>query len=126
MRTEQRLYLQDAAEALGISEQTARRWVKTGKLKAYKPGLRYLIPASAISELLEGESDQKAPSRFSHTASEESKNSKPPVTVHVEPQELRSELKKAKADIAQILESVAAGEISVEAGVEKVWKRFAA
>jgi excisionase family DNA binding protein len=59
MRTEERLSLQDAAEVLGISEQTARRWVKTGKLKAYKPGLRYLIPASAISELLEGASDPK-------------------------------------------------------------------
>jgi excisionase family DNA binding protein len=59
MRTEERLSLQDAADALGISEQTARRWVKTGKLKAYKPGLRYLIPASAISELLEGDLDPK-------------------------------------------------------------------
>ncbi len=54
MKTEERLTLQDAADALGISEQTARRWVKMGKLKAYKPGLRYLIPASAIEELLEG------------------------------------------------------------------------
>jgi transcriptional regulator with XRE-family HTH domain len=42
-----------------------------------------------------------------------------PVTVHLEPLELRSELKPA---IAQILESVAAGEITVEAGVEEVWR----
>lgn len=54
MKTEERVSLQDAAEALGISERTARRWVKSGKLKAYKPGLRYLIPATAIEELLEG------------------------------------------------------------------------
>ncbi len=54
MRTEERVTLQEAADALGISEQTARRWVKSGKLKAYKPGLKYLIPASAIEELLEG------------------------------------------------------------------------
>jgi excisionase family DNA binding protein len=51
---EERISLQEAADALGISEQTARRWVKSRKLKAYKPGLRYLIPASAIEELLEG------------------------------------------------------------------------
>lgn len=51
---EERLSLQEAADALGVSEQTARRWVKSGKLKAYKPGLRYLIPASAVEELLEG------------------------------------------------------------------------
>src|SRR3954468_6949318 len=54
MKTEERMSLQDAADALGISEQTARRWIKSGKLKAYKPGLRYLIPARAIEELLEG------------------------------------------------------------------------
>lgn len=51
---EERLSLQEAANVLGVSEQTARRWVKSGKLKAYKPGLRYLVPASAIEELLEG------------------------------------------------------------------------
>ncbi len=52
--TEERLSLRDAADALGISEVTARRWVKAGKLKAYQPGRKYLIPASAIEELLEG------------------------------------------------------------------------
>jgi len=54
VRKEERVTLQEAAEALGISEQTARRWIKAGKLKARKPGLRYLIPESAIEELLEG------------------------------------------------------------------------
>lgn len=54
MKTEERLSLREAADALGISEVSARRWVKSGKLKAYKPGLKYLIPASAIEELLEG------------------------------------------------------------------------
>ncbi len=49
---EKKYTLQEAADVLGISELTARRWVKAGKLKAYKPGLRYLIPASAIEELL--------------------------------------------------------------------------
>lgn len=52
--TEERLSLREAADALGISEVTARRWVKSGKLKAYQPGLKYLIPASAIEDLLEG------------------------------------------------------------------------
>ena len=46
------LSLQDAADALGISEVTARRWVKSGKLKAYQPGRRYLIPQEAIEALL--------------------------------------------------------------------------
>lgn len=51
--TDERLSLRDAADALGISEVTARRWVKSGKLKAYQPGRKYLIPASAIEDLLE-------------------------------------------------------------------------
>lgn len=52
MQEEERLTLQEAAEELNISENTARRWVKSGKLKAFQPGRRYLIPRSAIDELL--------------------------------------------------------------------------
>jgi excisionase family DNA binding protein len=58
--TEERLSLRDAADALGISEVTARRWVKSGKLKAYQPGRKYLIPASAVKELLEETEAPKA------------------------------------------------------------------
>lgn len=53
---EERVSLREAADALGISEATARRWIKSGKLRYYKPGLKYLIPASAIEDLLEGAS----------------------------------------------------------------------
>jgi excisionase family DNA binding protein len=57
---EERLSLRDAADALGISEVTARRWIKSGKLKAYQPGRKYLIPESAIEELLEEAEAPKA------------------------------------------------------------------
>jgi excisionase family DNA binding protein len=50
---EEHLTLRDAADALGISEVSARRWVKSGKLRAYQPGKKYLIPASAVEELLQ-------------------------------------------------------------------------
>jgi excisionase family DNA binding protein len=50
---EEHLTLRDAADVLGISEVSARRWVKSGKLRAYQPGKKYLIPASAIEELLQ-------------------------------------------------------------------------
>ncbi len=49
---EEHLTLRDAADALGISEVSARRWVKSGKLRAAQPGKKYLIPSSAIEELL--------------------------------------------------------------------------
>lgn len=50
---EEHLTLRDAADALGISEVSARRWVKSGKLRASQPGKKYLIPASAVEELLQ-------------------------------------------------------------------------
>jgi excisionase family DNA binding protein len=56
VQEQERLSLREAADALGVYEVTARRWVKSGKLKAYQPGRKYLIPRSAIDALLESES----------------------------------------------------------------------
>jgi excisionase family DNA binding protein len=50
---EEHLSLAEAAERMGISERTARRWIKSGKLRAYKPGRDYWIPESALTELVE-------------------------------------------------------------------------
>jgi excisionase family DNA binding protein len=52
MEEQEWLTLRDAADALGISEVSARRWVKSGKLAAAQPGRKYLIPRSAVEELL--------------------------------------------------------------------------
>lgn len=51
---ERHLSLGEVARLLDKSERTIRRWIKSGKLKAYKPGRDYLIPESAINELMEG------------------------------------------------------------------------
>jgi excisionase family DNA binding protein len=56
LQEEDRLSLREAADALGISEVTARRWIKAGKLRASQPGRKYLIPRSAIDDLLESDS----------------------------------------------------------------------
>jgi excisionase family DNA binding protein len=59
---ERHLSLSEAAAALDISERTAYRWVKSGKLRAYKPGRDYWIPESAIREVVEeSEVRPKAP-----------------------------------------------------------------
>jgi len=50
---ERHLSLSEAAAALDISERTAYRWVKSGKLRAYKPGRDYWIPESAVREVVE-------------------------------------------------------------------------
>ena len=50
---EHHLSLTEAAGRLDISERTARRWIKSGKLRAYKPGRDYRIPESAIQQVIE-------------------------------------------------------------------------
>ena len=50
---ERYLSLGEACEVLGKSERTLYRWIKSGKLRAYKPGRDYEIPVSAIEEMRE-------------------------------------------------------------------------
>ncbi len=50
---ERYLSLAEACEVLGKSERTLYRWIKSGKLKAFKPGRDYEIPESAIQEMRE-------------------------------------------------------------------------
>ena len=47
------LALSEVAGLMGVSERTVRRWIKSGKLRAYKPGRDYRIPESAVRELVE-------------------------------------------------------------------------
>ncbi len=47
------LTVEEVAAALHISNQTAQRYVRTGKLPASKVGRRYLIPENAVEGLLE-------------------------------------------------------------------------
>jgi len=49
---ERYLSLQEVGDELGVSDQTVRRWVKSGELAAYKPGKEYRIRGSALEEFL--------------------------------------------------------------------------
>lgn len=61
---EQFLSLEDVASRLQVSDQTVRRWVKSGKLTAYKPGLEYRIREADLEEFLRArEVRPKAPRR---------------------------------------------------------------
>jgi excisionase family DNA binding protein len=51
--TERHLTLKEARAELGVSERTIHRWIKSGKLKSYKPGRDHRIPESAIREVIE-------------------------------------------------------------------------
>ena len=60
------LSLSTVAGSLGVSERTVRRWIQSGKLRAYKPGRDYRIPESAVRALVEeSEISPKAPRRSS-------------------------------------------------------------
>jgi excisionase family DNA binding protein len=62
--TEELLSLQEAADHLGVSVYTVRRWIKEGKLRAFKPGKEYRIQESDFKEFLAArEVHPKAPRR---------------------------------------------------------------
>lgn len=50
---ERHLSLGEVAELMEVTDRTVRRWIKSGKLKAYKPGRDYRIPESAVREFVE-------------------------------------------------------------------------
>ncbi len=47
------LSLEDVAKRLQVSDRTVRRWVKDGKLAAYKPGREWRIRPSDLEDFLE-------------------------------------------------------------------------
>jgi excisionase family DNA binding protein len=61
MRDQEWLTLREAADALQISEVSARRWVKSGKLRASQPGMKYIIPRAAVEELLHPKAEASRP-----------------------------------------------------------------
>lgn len=54
--------LSEVAGLMGVSERTVRRWIKSGRLKAYKPGRDYRIPEAGLRQFIEeSEISPKAP-----------------------------------------------------------------
>ncbi len=45
--------LSEVAGLMGVSERTVRRWIKGGRLKAYKPGRDYRIPEAGLRAFIE-------------------------------------------------------------------------
>jgi excisionase family DNA binding protein len=45
--------LSEVAGLMGVSERTVRRWIKSGRLKAYKPGRDYRIPETGLRAFIE-------------------------------------------------------------------------
>jgi excisionase family DNA binding protein len=58
------LSTEEVAERLQVDEQTVRRWIKSGKLEAFKPGREWRISPAAFEALLESYSSPKAETRF--------------------------------------------------------------
>jgi excisionase family DNA binding protein len=63
---EQTRSLSEVAGLMGVSERTVRRWIKSGRLKAYKPGRDYRIPESGLRAFIEeSEISPKVPAPLS-------------------------------------------------------------
>jgi excisionase family DNA binding protein len=51
--------IEEVAERLLVDPQTVRRWIKSGRLKAYKPGREYRIRSNDLDAFLEARSSPK-------------------------------------------------------------------
>jgi|SRR5918997_39309 excisionase family DNA binding protein len=51
---DRQLSLSEVAGLMGVSDRTVRRWIKSGKLRAFKPGRDYRIPESAFRAFVKG------------------------------------------------------------------------
>jgi excisionase family DNA binding protein len=58
---EQYSTIDEVAERLQVSDQTIRRWIKSGRLAAYKPGREWRIKTEDLERFLEARSSPKAP-----------------------------------------------------------------
>jgi len=52
--------IEEVADRLQVSDQTIRRWIKSGRLPAYKPGREWRIAADDLERFLEARSSPKA------------------------------------------------------------------
>ena len=54
LAAQERFYtVEEVGAQLQVSDQTVRRWVKSGKLAAYKPGKEWRIRPSDLEDFLE-------------------------------------------------------------------------
>jgi len=84
--------LRGVADRLKVSEQTVRRWVKAGQLKAYKPGLEYRILSSDLDKFLE-----------SHTPKAQAPPSPPPAEEAASEEERRIHYLKPWSNYVNLL-----------------------
>lgn len=65
--TEPRVRLAEAARLLGIATRTAKRWIRSGRLRAFKPGRCVVVLRSDVTALLEESEVQPARPRPERT-----------------------------------------------------------
>jgi excisionase family DNA binding protein len=87
--------VEEVAERLLVDPQTVRRWIKSGNLKAYKPGREYRILSSDLDAFLEARSSPKDRSRPSPEAPEEDSGEERPIN-RVPPEELKRRIAHMK------------------------------
>jgi excisionase family DNA binding protein len=138
---EELLSPEQAGERLGVSVYTVRRWIKEGRLRAFKPGKEYRIRASDLEEFLRArEVRPKAPRRspfepsFNDVLAGEERpeaSSQPRtrsgaeghLTIRRTPEDLAENL--TAEQVREILEGVRDGRITVDAAERRIAKLIA-
>ena len=77
MAAERFLSTEEVAERLQVDEQTVRRWIKSGKLEAFKPGREWRIAPAAFEALLESYGSPKVQAPLSPAEAPEERREQP-------------------------------------------------
>lgn len=103
MSEERFLSTEEVAERLQVDEQTIRRWIKFGKLEAFKPGREWRIPPAALEALQASYSSPKAQAQADIESGDERLEDRlAPRVARLESMEL-SELSELRRELAETL-----------------------
>ncbi|MDQ6933696.1 MAG: TOBE domain-containing protein [Actinomycetota bacterium] len=111
----------EAAEILGVSDDTVRRWLDAGRLESSQHGGRTVIPAVALARAAQRLLDD--PEREQHRASSVSaRNRLPGIVVSVKKDSVMAqvELVCGHHRIVSLMSAEAADELGLEAGVRAI------
>jgi len=106
----------EAAKRLGVTKMTVLRWIRAGKIRAYKIGREHRIPESEIKRILEG----KVPDEVVIYARVSSRDQKEDLERQIE--NLKSYCATKGYKVAKILTDIASGLNENRKGLRKLFR----
>jgi len=109
----------EAAMRIGVCVETVRRWIKSGKIKAYREGNRYLIPIPEIETYV-----NKMPRQISGQASGQDPKDEIIAALKEQNRILQDRVRELEKDKAYLQEEVVRLQHLLEAAMPKALPRF--